>query len=256
LPFTFAHPAAVLPFKRFGPNYFSYTGLFIGSLVPDFEYFIRFNDSMHWSHFWWGIFCFDLPVGLFLCFLFHNIVRSTLLPQLPSFMYRRLAVCKHFKWNRYFAKNWLTVIISVLLASALHILWDELIHFSADAVLKTGIFPGMDTSLRDILIYYSIWSLNSLLGLIALAAWFYSLPGTPVYLPEPGRSKYWILTAVTAFSVISIRLMINSKLSVIDLTDTCISATFIGLILSSIIGQAQVYRKKSSGQRNHQMASQ
>lgn len=247
MPFTFAHPAAVLPFKKFSPKYFSATGLLAGSVVPDFEYFIYFRDSMQWSHYWWGIFCFDLPVGLVLCFLFHNLVRDSLIANGPFLVYRKFAGYVDFNWNRYFANRWLSVIVSLLLGSALHILWDALTHFLGDAVLKTGMASNIEPSLRGLLIYYSIWSLNSLLGFIALAACFYRLPDTGVYLKR-GRSKYWTLTVLTAFSVIAIRLIINSNLTIIDGVDTCISAALIGIILSSIIYQEQLRRKKSASQ--------
>lgn len=198
---------------------------------------------MHWSHFWWGIFCFDLPVGLFLCFLFHNVVRTSL-PNLPSFMYRKFAGYQDFNWNWYFANRWFAVVVSLLLASSLHILWDTFTHFSSDAILKTGIFPGMDPSLRSSFVYYSVWSICSLLGFVALVLWFYNLPGTNTYSIMAGRLKYWARTALIAFLVIAIRLIINSNLSIIDLADSCISAIFIGLILSSIIDVELLYNNE------------
>ena len=41
MPFTFSHPAIVLPLVRKSGHWFSATGLIIGSLTPDFEYFMR-----------------------------------------------------------------------------------------------------------------------------------------------------------------------------------------------------------------------
>jgi hypothetical protein len=41
MPFTFAHPAIVLPLKHLPKRWYSLTGLIIGSMTPDFEYFIR-----------------------------------------------------------------------------------------------------------------------------------------------------------------------------------------------------------------------
>ena len=41
MPFTFSHPAAVLPLRLLPRHWFSLTGLVIGSMVPDFEYFLR-----------------------------------------------------------------------------------------------------------------------------------------------------------------------------------------------------------------------
>lgn len=39
--FTFSHPAIVSPLNYFPNKWFSLTGLVIGSLTPDFEYFLR-----------------------------------------------------------------------------------------------------------------------------------------------------------------------------------------------------------------------
>ncbi len=43
MPFTLAHPAAVLPVKNKWPHLFNGTALILGSMAPDFEYFIRFK---------------------------------------------------------------------------------------------------------------------------------------------------------------------------------------------------------------------
>lgn len=40
LPLTFAHPAAVLPFSR-KSKYIHFSALVLGSMAPDFEYFLR-----------------------------------------------------------------------------------------------------------------------------------------------------------------------------------------------------------------------
>lgn len=47
MPFTFAHPAAVLPFSKKQVNYISVTALILGSMAPDFEYFYTL-DRMAW----------------------------------------------------------------------------------------------------------------------------------------------------------------------------------------------------------------
>lgn len=39
MPFTFAHPAAVLPFAKKHSKHISVTALILGSMASDFEYF-------------------------------------------------------------------------------------------------------------------------------------------------------------------------------------------------------------------------
>lgn len=236
MPFTFAHPAAVLPLNKAASKYVSVTGLLIGSVAPDFEYFIRFNDSMHWGHFWWGLFCFDVPVGLVLCFVFHNIVRDELLPNLPLFVQRRTASQRGLNWNGYFVRRWLVVVLSLLAGSALHLLWDGLTHVTSEAILQAPLLAQRNDPFYGYAVYYTVWSLNSLVGFWALARSFGRLPAVPVTIAGYPL-KYWGVVAITAFFVTVIRLTFNSDVNIIGFTDTVISATFIGVLLSSIMAR-------------------
>jgi hypothetical protein len=47
MPFTFLHPAIVLPLTYLPRQWFSLTGLVIGSLTSDFEYVLRVNDKSY-----------------------------------------------------------------------------------------------------------------------------------------------------------------------------------------------------------------
>nr|WP_237421370.1 DUF4184 family protein [Flavobacterium sp. HBTb2-11-1] len=70
MPFTFSHPAIILPLRYLPKSWFSITALTIGSLTPDFEYFLRMKVKSDYSHTLDGIFWFDLPLALLLTFLF------------------------------------------------------------------------------------------------------------------------------------------------------------------------------------------
>ena len=66
MPFPTAHPAAVLPLRRYCPRLFNFPALIIGSLVPDLGYplarfYRQFGDT---SHTFYGSFVFCLPAGL------------------------------------------------------------------------------------------------------------------------------------------------------------------------------------------------
>jgi hypothetical protein len=50
MPFTFSHPAIILPLAYLPKKWYSMTGLVIGSLVPDFEYFLRMSMAGYHSH--------------------------------------------------------------------------------------------------------------------------------------------------------------------------------------------------------------
>ena len=77
MPFTFSHPAIVLPFLK--TKKLSATGLIVGSMCPDFEYFIRMKVQSSISHTFLGLIVFNLPIGLLATFLFHEIIKNSLL---------------------------------------------------------------------------------------------------------------------------------------------------------------------------------
>lgn len=130
MPFTFSHPAIVLPLKYLPKKWFSMTGLVIGSLTPDFEYFIRMKIESNYSHTFWGIFYFDLPLGILLTFVFHNLVKEELFKNLPKKLNQRFIKTEKFNWNKYFIKNWKIVILSIIIGTISHLFWDSFTHES------------------------------------------------------------------------------------------------------------------------------
>ena len=135
--FTFAHPVIILPLKnKYLSKYFSLTALVVGSIFPDFEYFIRMTLRTVYSHTILGVFLFNLPLGLLFCFIFHNIIRNELFVNLPYFLRLRLSVYTEFNWNSYFIKNPIKIIFSLLIGSFSHILWDSFTHITGLFVEK------------------------------------------------------------------------------------------------------------------------
>jgi hypothetical protein len=127
MPFTFSHPAIVLPLIKARLK-LSATALIVGSMVPDFEYFIRMRDRSKYSHTLSGIFWFDIPLTLLVCFIYHLLVRNALFNNLPSFLKDRFSVFKGFNWTRYFLKNWAIVLVSIIIGAVSHIVWDGVTH--------------------------------------------------------------------------------------------------------------------------------
>src|SRR5579871_4022702 len=142
MPFTFSHPAAVLPLALIRRKWISLTALAIGSLTPDFEYFFRMRIFSTYSHSWGGVFSFDLPVGLLLSFVFHGVVRDPLMNNLPRFLQRRFQRYRLLNWPQYFISNWIGVVICLVIGAASHILWDGFTH-------RTGYFVRMMPVLQD-----------------------------------------------------------------------------------------------------------
>src|SRR5436309_15119874 len=122
MPFTLAHPAAVLPCKRFCPRYLSFPALLAGSVSPDASYFFgRFNLGPFHHHPIKG-FLFGVPAGLFILAAFY-LLRSPALAMLPR-QYR--AIFRPLFLHPIGTP--LAILLSVTIGVATHILWDSFTH--------------------------------------------------------------------------------------------------------------------------------
>src|SRR5450631_2612712 len=74
MPFTFSHPAAVLPVHSGFKKWIPLSALVIGSLIPDAAYYLPMPEHFKQnSHTLLGTFSSSLPVGIFVLFIFYWI---------------------------------------------------------------------------------------------------------------------------------------------------------------------------------------
>ena len=236
MPFTFSHPAIVLPLTFLPRQWFSLTGLVIGSLTPDFEYFLRMRIKSNYSHTIDGLFWFDLPLGLLLAFLFHNIVRDRLFDNFPTVLKSRFLTYKKFDWNRHFKQNWFVVTISILIGSASHIFWDSFTH---DHGYFVQTIPTLQNSVdflgRQIPILKILQHSSTLLGGLVIAFAIYKLP-TKKTDNENINLNYWAILAGLTLTIILIRLLsgLDFKQSG-NVIVTAISAGLISLTITPLL---------------------
>jgi len=126
MPWTFAHPAAVVPLKRWAPRYLGFPALVCGSFTPDFGYYFnpyRFADD---AHTFAGSFVICIPVGLCLLLLF-LLFREPLWFLLPQ-PHRGAIAPLAAKPVKYSLRALAVAAISVLIGAWTHILWDSFTH--------------------------------------------------------------------------------------------------------------------------------
>ena len=251
MPFTFSHPAIVLPLTFLPRQWFSMTGLVIGSLTPDFEYFLRMRITSNYSHTIDGLFWFDLPLGLLLAFMFHNIVRDRLFDNLPTFLKSRFSTFKQFVWNEHFKRNWFVVLISILIGAASHIFWDSFTH---DHGYFVQTIPTLQNSVaflgRQIPILKIFQHSSTLLGGLVIAFAIYKLP-TNKSENEKINLKYWAILAGFTLTIIAVRLSSGLELKQYgNVIVTAISAGLISLTITPLLinknektGGNNVYKK-------------
>jgi membrane-bound metal-dependent hydrolase YbcI (DUF457 family) len=124
MPFTPAHSAAALPFRR---SRFVLSALVIGTMAPDFEYFLRLAPDAGFGHTLLGTFVLTLPVALLVLWVFHTFVKTPAIMLLPDGIQRRLSGhVQKFRFGG--AARFSLIVFSVLLGIATHLFWDSFTH--------------------------------------------------------------------------------------------------------------------------------
>ncbi len=122
MPFPLAHPAAVLPFRRWCPRWLSLPALIIGSLSPDVGYCFGPLALQRVSHRFWGGIEFCLPVGLLILWVFRH-TRCALVRTLPArWQEVLLPLCERPLGSPF------VLAVSVLIGAWTHIGLDALVH--------------------------------------------------------------------------------------------------------------------------------
>tara|TARA_R110000868_G_scaffold410947_2_gene701022 strand:+ start:45 stop:776 length:732 start_codon:yes stop_codon:yes gene_type:complete len=236
MPFTFSHPAIILPLNYLPKKWISLTGLVIGSLTPDFEYFLRMKIESNFSHKFWGIFWFDLPLGILLTFVFHNIVKTDLFKNLPKFLNERFMTKEELNWNKHFAENWKIIIFSIFIGTLSHIFWDSFTHESGFFVkLISELSNTIEIFGKEIKYLKVLQHFSTLIGGIVIA---YSILKLPRFVAENTEieMKYWIFVLIVAISIISLKIITGENSTKIgNLIVSIISAIMIGLIITPTI---------------------
>ncbi len=236
MPFTLSHPALILPLNYLPKKWISLTGLAIGSITPDFEYFLRMKIESNFSHTLWGIFWFDLPLGILLTFIYHNIVKNEFIDNLPKELNSRFINNKKLNWNNYFAKNWMIVILSLFVGVISHIFWDSFTH-------ENGFFVKVFSDLRntiDILgkpikILKLLQHSSTLIGGIVIIYSIIKLPKI-VNIQNEINIKYWIFVTSITFFIFLLKFCINENPNNIgNIIVSLISAGMLGLIFTPFI---------------------
>lgn len=234
MPFTFAHPLAVVPFLK--RKYFSATGLLVGSIAPDFESFMRMRSYSEHSHTIVGIFYFDLPLGFLLAWLFHQIIKDVLLENSPSFVRQRLLPLRQVDFNAYLQQNFLIFTYSVIVGSATHILWDSFTHGGA---FMSSLIPYVNETVVPFRgarypMWYTLQHISSAIGLLGVIGYFlYQKP--QVCSPPNPSAIFWPAILTTTGLTFYLRYLWGSHMNEGNTVVALVAAFLLALTVVSIL---------------------
>jgi Domain of unknown function (DUF4184) len=188
MPFTLAHGAAALPFRR---SRLEISALLTGCFTPDFMYFLRLALRGHFGHTLPGLFLFDLPAGLAALFLFHAYAKQPLSLFLPAGIRARLTPgAKRYAFGP--PARFALIALSILVGAATHILWDSFTHRDYWPYLHWGFLrQRVQLPLAGPVPTYELLQHGSTLaGLTVLAIWVFLWYRSTQPANEPPAHSY------------------------------------------------------------------
>jgi hypothetical protein len=150
------------------------SALVVGSMAPDFGYFITLRESSMFSHTLPGVFLLGLPAGFIVLWIFHTIQKRPLLSLFPDSHQQRLA--PYMTRFRFFPpRRFLWIAISLLTGSLTHLAWDAFTHMDGWVVehvpfFSTIVFTFWGTHFQ---VYKLLQYFCSALGLGILVLWYW-----------------------------------------------------------------------------------
>lgn len=183
MPFTVSHAAAALPFGRLKPIW---PALIIGTMAPDFEYFLRLSDEDRAGHQLSGLLIWTVPLALLAYWLFESLLREPLVELLPRGVQVRISDAAPAARAGSFralpaAVSW------ILIGIATHLLWDSFTHSGTWFWYHwTWLQQMVPVPLHPPVVMSKLLQLvSSVLGLVVLAAWL----GAWYAQTKPARSS-------------------------------------------------------------------
>ncbi len=206
MPWTFAHPAAILPLRRLCPRWLSLPALILGTLAPDMGYYVGMHGKWRaFCHSPEGVLIACLPVCLLLLALLLRFAAplTVLLPEPHRALVRaELRPSPHPVWTAA-----AVAVLSILLGATTHLLWDSFTH---DGFWGTELLPELDEPLLDATgqqfnFAQLLQHLSTAMGVVLLALAYRRsvrarLPATPP-ARDPRRTRLLLACAAVAVMV-------------------------------------------------------
>jgi membrane-bound metal-dependent hydrolase YbcI (DUF457 family) len=172
MPFTFAHPAAVVPIYRCaGRATTVLSALIVGSMVPDFDYVMPLGLGRGFTHSLPGLLMYCLPMGLILYLAYHALIKPVVVSLLPHPIRQRLAGSGDATWLSLQSLPW--VALSVLLGALTHVLWDSFTHQGAFFVSRLPVLrtAAFEVAGHPVALYSVLQHCSTAVGLALLLRW-------------------------------------------------------------------------------------
>ena len=235
MPFPLAHPAAVLPLRRYCPQPLSFAALVVGSLAPDFGYAFGETGVSDFSHTFLGGTAFGVVSGFLVLGLFYAL-RNRILELIPSSYEQEIRGELNLT-----TRSLLRVLVSLGIGVWTHLFLDSFTHSHGwwaehVSLLRAPVFA---VGARDVRVCHVLWYLCSFAGLVLLVVAARQWQGSHGPRGTGLRRAYVLEGFVVAFLVLPIEVLhhfVHSRVALLLLAAASLALSLLVLARPLNIG--------------------
>jgi hypothetical protein len=166
MPFTLAHPIAAAPIWLCSKRRLDLPSLFVGSIIPDIEYFLTLQPHRTNGHTLLGVLIQGLPCSIVLLLVTRYVLMRPFLALLPQQLAQRFPTPRS-----YFTLQFVplfNVVVSIVIGIASHLVWDDFTHGDGWFVAHSKLLQSQIGSMP---IYQLFQHGCGVIGVFALFLW-------------------------------------------------------------------------------------
>ena len=239
MPFTFAHPLAVIPLRK--NRYFDFSALVVGSMSPDFEYFIHFRPYQVYGHSIVGQVLYNLPLVFVVLLVWHYVLKKQVIINLPKPYCTGYSNLLEKKWKINSIKSLVVLIYSALIGMLSHLLWDSFTHVDGFCVTRIA-FLSQNINLINykIPIYKILQHGSTVIGLTIIILYLLRNKECPskkgiIKVSKISKFKFWTGILIIDIIMAGIVIILNKDFTIGRIVVSFISGGFIAAIIISLL---------------------
>lgn len=231
--FTLAHPAAVINFTKKHGSYINNAGMILGTMAPDFEYFIYFKPMEVIGHSIKGFVLIDLPLVILLYLIFYKVIKNDFILNLPKGINQHLHTLYNDKIKLTNFQEFIIFLYSSFIGMATHVVWDSFTHKNGFFVNKIN---GLSNTILNIPIYKYLQHGSTILGFMIIIQCILKFKKVQVYNYDIDRKiKYWLQVLLASMSIFFVILKVKGNFSIGEMVIAIMNSGFLSVLLISFI---------------------
>lgn len=240
MPFTLAHPAVVIFSKN---KNFNLLGLILGSMAPDFIYFLLFNPSSNLGHTLLGFIILNLPICFLLNYLILKFIKNPFIINLPSKICNYYTYLINYDFNFKSPKDIFVFTYSCIVGMLTHIIWDAFTHKTGYFVVNINLLKESIHILGYQVPFFKLLQHGStLLGFFVILYYFYTIRRYSNKYIRSNKFQYHLTAISIQILIIILSYLIFKNFGIGRSVVTFINGLFLGYLTSSIIYRYKLFK--------------